>query len=405
MKPTLRQVWDPKVKGDERAIRLRVTHERQPRIYSLGGTKLITKKDFDERRTKRAKEAFEEVEPNYNQAIIIANDLGDNFTFQDFTARYHQVLYRKPADTSLFSTIVEMARAKQGIEDKTKIGYSTASNWVYKVLSQSVKTDDIDSKAVQQIIQVMKNEGKALNSIRIYMRALAAIYSYGIELGLTQNSNPFKKIKGLSLTSTRRKNASLDDDELKQILTYKPSTAQERFAKDFFILTIMLSGMNLGDILRLKNEAINEKDEIRFIRKKTSRNQDQTIIPLTKEAKRILTRYGNINKKAPNEYILPYLAGKTDTRTITNTVGRLDKRINAGLKTITEKLGIRKITTYTARHTFATIMLSKDMTVEQIQKFLGHASSITTQNYIATITTSTIEKGRSILDGILTENE
>ncbi|MBO4498746.1 MAG: hypothetical protein J5732_00640 [Bacteroidaceae bacterium] len=48
---------------------------------------------------------------------------------------------------------------------------------------------------------------------------------------------------------------------------------------------------------------------------------------------------------------------------------------------------------------------SNGMTVEQIQKFLGHASSTTTQNYIATITTSTIEKGRIILEKLMSDTE
>ncbi len=72
---------------------------------------------------------------------------------------------------------------------------------------------------------------------------------------------------------------------------------------------------------------------------------------------------------------------------------------------ITEQIGLRKITTYKARHTFASMFQSEGMTVEQIQKFLGHSTSMTTQNYIGTLTTSVIEKGRKIIDELIVVDE
>ena len=99
------------------------------------------------------------------------------------------------------------------------------------------------------------------------------------------------------------------------------------------------------------------------------------------------------------------MANANSDKTIINTIGRIVNKVNDGLSLITDKIGLRKVTTYTARHTFAIILQSKGMTVEQIQKFLGHASSATTQNYIGTITTSTIEKGRDILEGLMKTDE
>jgi len=397
MKASAKEVWDPKAKGDRRAIRLRVTFERQPRIYSLGSNRLLTRQEFDNRRTKEAKIAFDEVQANFQRALDIIEDLGDNFTFDEFTARYRQVLFWRTTDTSLFSSLVNIAKSKD-IEEKTRIGYNTASNWIYKVFSDDIKTDDITPASVQKLIKSMKYEGISLNSIRIYMRALASIYSYGIERGLTKNDNPFKNIQGLTLTSTRRKNSALDKNSLNNLLLYKPKNASEQMGKDFFFLTYMLSGMNIGDILRLKNNAINNKDEITFIRHKTSRNQEETRIPLTKNSKNILNKYGRINKSAPNDYILPYLAGKTDNKTIANTINRIDKKINAGLKSISENLGIDKITTYNARHTFATHMRDSGMEPGQLATLMGHLSTKTTEIYLSTISTTAIEKSKAILE-------
>ena len=406
MKASLKKVWDPKGTGERRAIRLRVTFERQPRIYSLGSNRLLTKQEFESERTKEAKIAHDEVKFNYQKALDIAEELGDNFSFNEFYKRYHQILFRRVTDTSLFSSLVESATSKDGIEEKTKIGYKTASNWVYKVFSEYIKTDDITPDSVQKLIKSMKKEGIALNSIRIYIRALASIYSYGIDEGFTKKESPFKNIKDFKLTSTRRKNAALDVDTLRKIFKYKPLNASEQMGKDFFVLTYMLSGMNIGDILRLTNGDINNKgDEITFKRHKTGRNEEVTKITLIKKAKEILNKYGRINKSSPDDYILPYLAGKTSEKTITNTINRIDKKINSGLKAISENLGIDKITTYNARHTFATHMRDSGMTPGQLGPLMGHLSTRTTEIYLSTISSTAIERSRELLEETIPDYE
>ena len=404
MKPTIKIVWNPQGKGDKRALRLRVIHERDPRTYTLGSDRLITKEEFTSRRTKEAKIAFEEIQANYNQAKEIANELGNKFTFSEFSKRYHQVLSGKATITPLFSSLVNNYMERTDLEQKTKILYRTASNWLYNVCGKDIKTDDIDESTVHLIIKEMKANDVSLNSVRMYIRALGAMYSYGIKNSLTKSQNPFRHIEGLTLTSTRRQNASLNDNELLQLLSYKPQTEKEQFGWDFFVLSLQLSGMNVGDILRLKNQAINN-NEISFTRKKTSRLEERTTIPLTKEIKRLLSKYGKINLSAPNDYILPYLANANSEKTIINTIGRIVKRINHGLSLITEKIGMRKVTTYTARHTFAIVLQARGKSVEQIQKLLGHASSTTTQNYIGTITTSTIDEVRDILESLMPNDE
>lgn len=68
-----------------------------------------------------------------------------------------------------------------------------------------------------------------------------------------------------------------------------------------------------------------------------------------------------------------------------------NQKMNAYLKEIADLCGIRKRLTYhLARHTFATMMLSKGVPVESVSKMLGHANIKTTQIY-ARITNKKIE--------------
>ena len=77
-----------------------------------------------------------------------------------------------------------------------------------------------------------------------------------------------------------------------------------------------------------------------------------------------------------------------------------DRKINKGIASICEKTGMRHITLYTARHTFASVAASNGMTAEQIQKFLGHTSSRTTQLYINTLTKNVFRKAIKIVEDI-----
>ena len=69
-----------------------------------------------------------------------------------------------------------------------------------------------------------------------------------------------------------------------------------------------------------------------------------------------------------------------------------NQKINAYLKEIADLCGIKKRLSYhLARHTFATMLLSKGVPIESVSKMLGHTNIKTTQIY-ARITNKKIEQ-------------
>lgn len=69
-----------------------------------------------------------------------------------------------------------------------------------------------------------------------------------------------------------------------------------------------------------------------------------------------------------------------------------NQKMNSYLKEIADICGIKKnLTFHIARHTFATLCLSKGVPVESVSKILGHTNIKTTQIY-ARITNKKIEK-------------
>ena len=397
---TIKQVWDPQAKGDKRAIKLRITFNRIPRLYSIGESEptLLKKEEFINRRTKKAIEAFERADKASQCAKSIIDELGANFTFDKFYDQYYERIYSVPKDTTLFKVIADEYIALPRHAYKTKKGYKTAVAW-FLSYRPDLKIDDITIELISEIIRESRND-KSENTIRIYLRSLRAIFNYGIAKRYTSRQCPFKSIPGISFTSIAREKAALDDDLLKAFIKYKPKNDKESFAKDFFVLTLNLYGANVIDILSLRNKNI-ENGEVSFIRHKTTKSGKKISFPLEKVAENLLNKYGRIDPSKPDDYILPYLAGRDAEPTLSNTVHAFTHKINKGLKSISDNLGTQKITTYTARHTVGSLFMAGQMTAEQAQKFFGHTSSKTTETYMNSITTSVKKKASSIIESAI----
>ncbi len=403
---TVTLTLDSKAKENARLLKIRVTFNREPRQYTANTDIRLTLEQFKNDKLKKTKEAKEKAAKALAIANEIAKIMGTNFTHARFSKTYRERLHGTH-DMSTFNAIADLYinNPQHDLQLKTKSSYRTAVKWVEQ-FKHDAKLSDIDESFVSDLINYikkrhLKENGKEMseNSIRIYLRALKAIYQSAITTHIVSRQNPFCNIIGQPLTSIQRQKGGMTDDEIDKFREYVPQTASEIMGKDFYKLSFLLFGMNIGDILSLKNKNI-DNDVISFRRRKTRKYGSDTPLPLTEDAKKILNKYGKINASKPEEFILPYLSHCTKESSINNKIHDINRKINKGIASICEKTGIRHITLYTARHTFASVAASNGMTAEQIQKFLGHTSSRTTQLYMNTLTKNVFRKATKIVEDI-----
>lgn len=391
---------DPKDKSEKKFLKIRVTYNRRPQVYSTGCNIRLSQKEFDNNKLKITKEAKEASARALNIAQSIVNQMGTSFSFKEFRKQYKERLIGKAKDTSLFSAIAEDYFNHRDLAPKTKQSYKTACKWLDSFHPKS-RLEDINAVFIKDLVSYIRKENQkkdietSPNTIGMYLRNLRCIYNYGIEKNGLENKKPFKDI---NTTSRRRQNYSLSEEELKKFIEYSPANNAEQFGKDFFLLSLLLSGANIGDILRLKNKNI-KNDILTFQRKKTIKAAIEIKLSLTKSAKSLLKKYGTIAPSNPNDYILPYLTTCETESAVENKIHYIIKKINKGLAFISDALGISHMTTYVARHTFATLSVGT-LDIVEIQKNLGHASSKTSASYIDSITTKTINKTKEFLEKI-----
>lgn len=408
---TVKLVLDTRQKERFKNIRIRITFKRQPRLFSTLCNITLSNEEFKNNNLKKTKTVLDETKNALDIAKGICDELGESFTFSKFTKLYRERLYGNKTSSDRFDIVAKQYIASLNTQSSISI-YNTASKWLLR-FNKDITLSSIDSETVRDFIAFIKEKHKedtqndiSENTIRIYLRSLRAIYNKAIQDGIGKNTkNPFAHIKDQPLTSIIREKGALSDDEFKKIVKYQPSNKLEKIGKDMFLLSFALSGANIGDIFSLKNKNI-VGDEVCFVRRKTRKSGLRISIPLIPFAKEILCEYGHIAEDKPDEYILPFLS-KCDSKedkekAIRNTIHDNLRKINKGLEMICRNIGVRKITTYNARHTYASFA-QNTMSAEQIQKFLGHASSRTTQVYLSSITQHVKDKNRDLLENTLSE--
>jgi site-specific recombinase XerD len=167
--------------------------------------------------------------------------------------------------------------------------------------------------------------------------------------------------------------------------------------RNYFLFMFNMRGMNFIDLSFLSKANLYE-DRIRYKRHKTQRGQStrEFNIKLTAEAQRILDHYAN--KESDLLFpILPDVIDSKDKNLIYDTyMSRLCNH-NRRLRSIGKELGLTEpLTTYVARHTFATAGLHKGISKAQIGDMLGHANYNTTEAYFEDFDAEVLDQAADI---------
>lgn len=397
-------VWKPYKKGCQSSIKLRVTFQRENKVYATRSKELLTKEEYNNQRLKKTKEALAIAEKDCEVARLICEELGSNFSFVLFKIRFTEQVNGKvvTSDKVTFDELLAAYSQKRECKPNTLESYRTAINWI-KTYNAQLTIQDITPEILEDLIAFIskKFEKKfqkviSPNTLGMYLRGLKALLEYAVEQGII-SKNPMKKIK---IKHAERSKRALRGDEWSKFLNYSPNSDLTQFAHDFVRLSFAMCGANLVDILALQNRSISN-GQIHFTRTKTERVDTNVGVPFSAEAKNILEKYGVINPDKPHAYILPYYTAGMNEQQKSHRRSDILKRINKGIKLICEEIGIEKFTTYRVRHTFAANASEHDIHAEQLMILLGHKNLTTTQTYINFITNKLMDKTTEYISSML----
>ncbi len=279
------------------------------------------------------------------------------------------------------------------MESLGQIGNSRVYRNTYNVFKEFRKGQDIefrfiDYKLLNEFQDYLIMKGNKTNTNSIHFRTLRAIYYRAIKEGeVNEEFNPFKKFKIKSEPTQKRAIKKDDIDKIRNLkIKAKPELIK---ARDLFLFSFYNRGMSFVDIAYLKAGDI-KKDRIYYTRRKTGQKFS---IKLVDKSMEIIEKYSDL--KNPEDYIFPILLRKGQEYLDYRNAMRL---MNKKLKILSKLADIEEpITTYTARHSWATIAKRAGIPTAVISEGLGHETEETTQIYLDSFENDVLDDANELI--------
>lgn len=293
----------------------------------------------------------------------------------------------------------DYAKTKRAAMDKkTAEGYKSAFNMLERYLGKDhIDINQIDYKFLLKFRDFIEQQtSKGSRAVSYYLSCLRHIHNLAREeyndddTGIVRiPRQPFHK--GLIPPQPVTQHRTLSLEQMHAIMSYDPHTERGRLAKDVFLLSFYLIGINTADLYYLAPESL-KNGIINYNRCKTdSTRQDGApmSVRVEPEADELLLQH-------KGRRLLFDFADRYSTHQ------NFNKNVNKGLKEIGDAIGVSDLSTYYARHTWATFARN-ECGVEKatVHEALNHApdkSERITDIYVKRDWSHVWEANRKVLD-------
>ncbi len=322
----------------------------------------------------------------------------DSFTFEEFKSRLYDNKSVKVTDVyTLLDQKIDTLKSQGKIS--TSSIYHDAKSSLMRFKSK-LNLMDVTSDFLKNYENYMITESRSVTTISIYVRSLRSIYNQAIDAEMVDRKYyPFGKNKYQPKAPINIKKA-LTIEQIKSIIDYNVEEGtNQQMAKDMWLLSYYCNGMNIKDIINLRFSNI-EKDTLYFERLKTlstNRNPKPIIVSLIPQAKEIIQRWKQ-KKRSPDDFVFSIINKSMTEDEKAKVKHRFIKTINKYMKRIGIEIGYDKpLTTYAARHSYATILKRSGAPLSFISEALGHKSLLTTESYLDSFEDETRRKYAEML--------
>lgn len=254
---------------------------------------------------------------------------------------------QKPTSPALLAFAEEMLSTSNRAQSTKRNLLSTARALHH---FRPVSLHEIDESALADFERHLRARGNNPNTIAKHFHNLRTILNAAVKLHFV--APDIVACEHFNRHMEKREYTTLSREEMDRIAHVDVYPA----VRDAFLFCCH-TGLRYSDYIRLRDEHFCYKEKVLWIElrmQKTKQKVSLPIIPLTQ-------LLGDIGSHPP----IPCNA-----------------QTNKQLRRIAEEAGIKKrITFHTARHTFATQLLSKGVPITTVQALLGHSSVRTTQVY------------------------
>ncbi len=279
----------------------------------------------------------------------------------------------------------------QELIEEYRVNNKCGNRLIYKSSYNSLKvfTNDkldipfsaIDITWLNKYERWLRSKGNEETTMSLMFRTLRSTYNKAIKAKCARKSEyPFDEFKINKFDVSTQKRAIAKTEVLKFTKDVRPIGKRQyiQLSKDIFMFSYLCGGINFTDIANLTKANIIEGKRLHYIRQKTGK---LIKIGLSEEAMKIIERYATESKG----YLFPILNANLHKTPLQkqNRIHKILGKVNINLKLIAAQLGVEgNLTTYVARHSFASVLKKSGVNIALISEALGHSDIATTQIYL-----------------------
>jgi integrase/recombinase XerD len=271
--------------------------------------------------------------------------------------------------------------------------YGTAMRSFMQFLGrEDIPVTQINGALIKRYELWLRDNGVSRNTSSCYMRSLRSLYNKVSHATHTRNRNPFDDVFTGNEKTVKR---AVGEDAISDIAALAlPSGTRLCLSRNLFLFSFYAMGMPFVDLAHLQKRQI-EDGVLTYHRRKTGTKVQVRVEPCMQD---IIDRYDT----SSSPYVFPILrAGATMAETARRYRSALSYH-NRLLKRIGCMAGLaRPLTTYVARHSWASAAYKDGVNINVIAQALGHSSPETTRIYVRELDGSQVFRAnKNVLNGV-----
>lgn len=386
----------------EHPLMLRITKNRKLKYLSLGISIHPNKWDFIKNEPKLNCPNRDKIQKIIlNKRMEYQNEVLDlNAEQKDYTAaslvENKKMRYIPQTVIEFYNKLIE--EFKQAGKTGNKSIYTNSLNSLKSFTHNKLNIlfSDIDVEWLKKYEKWQRRNKNKETTISLQFRTLRSAYNKAIKAKATSNKfYPFKEFE-IGKFNTKTKKRAISKTEVIQIINADTSHATpiRQLAQDIFKFSYLCAGISFVDIANLTCVNI-QNGKLIYIRQKT---HGEIKVNICQQAALIIEKYTYHQKRA--KYLFPIFNARIHKtpQQKANRVHKVRSLINHELKLLAKEIGIEaNITTYVARHSFATVLKRSGVDIGIISELMGHADIATTKIYLDSFENEQVDAAMSNL--------
>jgi integrase len=379
-------------------LMIRISKNRKRRYVSIGLS--CNLKDWDNKtnlpkknhpQKEKIDSIISKVISQYKEKIIDFKHEGKDFTPDVLIAETHNPVKKTTVFNYFDEKVKTLTNSKQ--IGNAKVYYDTLNQLKNFNNQKDITFSQLDYNFLIKLENHLKANDLTDTSMSVRFRTIRALFNSAISENYAKKElYPFDKFKISERFNTKTQKRAITKEDLKNIEGIELNKNSAAFeAQQYFLFSYYGQGINFVDIANLKwNNIVNGR--VFYKRAKTG---GELNFKLPQPALQIIEHWKPLTQTSNSAYIFPILKDNIHI-TPTQKHNRIHKvltRVNKHLKAIGKTAKVETLlTSYVARHTFATVLKRSGVSTAIISESMGHQTEAITQTYLKSFESSIIDE-------------